>query len=237
MAARPVKTKPNFLAGVQLAGVDLATTLGAKAPIANPTFTTAATAPLFAASGVLSATGGGRFLGTIAAQPSANAHLVGDFYIERTLGFIWLCTASGTPGTWVPIGASGRVIGEASSDSFATGITGVVDIAGLSIASFTVPTGLTATAEMTIPVTLSGAAAVSAVITMTNSAGTVYSDATMYVYMATNASLYPAGTMLRKFTAGTYSLKGRFASLFSVPSVGYGLTGDEGKSWLKVTID
>lgn len=235
-------TAPTAGAGTsttQLATTAFVTTAdNLKAPIANPTFTTAATMPMAIITAALAGTGQLRWLGTISGVPTGSAHVVGDCYVDRTYGFIWLCTAAGTPGSWVNIGGSGRIIGQATSDAFVTsGITAVQDISGLSIASFVVPTGMTATAKMDVPQLDAGGNGVSAVLTMTNSSNTVYSDATAYVYMAVNTSIYPSPTMKRTFTAGTYSLKGRIASLFGIASVGYGLTGDECRPWLEVTLD
>lgn len=45
-----------------------------------------------------------RFVGgTASGAPTTGAHLVGDFVIEQT-GKVYVCTAAGTPGTWVQAG-------------------------------------------------------------------------------------------------------------------------------------
>lgn len=76
------------------------------APIASPTFTGTTTAPEFSASGLTGATAASRYVGaTASGAPTAGTFAVGDYVVDQT-GAMWVCTAAGTPGTWVKIGAS-----------------------------------------------------------------------------------------------------------------------------------
>lgn len=43
--------------------------------------------------------------GTASGAPSTGAFLTGDFAVDQT-GFIWVCTAGGSPGTWIKAGTS-----------------------------------------------------------------------------------------------------------------------------------
>lgn len=50
-----------------------------------------------------------RWLGTTASgAPTGGPHLVGDWVISRDLGDVWVCTAAGSPGTWVSAAATLR---------------------------------------------------------------------------------------------------------------------------------
>lgn len=80
---------------------NLVSDLAAKAPVASPTFTGITTAPEFSASGLTGAVSPTRYVGgTAAVAPVSGTFAVGDFVITLT-GQIYICTAAGTPGTWV----------------------------------------------------------------------------------------------------------------------------------------
>jgi hypothetical protein len=72
-----------------------------KAPKASPTFTGVVTTPALAVSGLTGSLSASRYVGaTASGAPSTGAHLVGDWCWALD-GHLWLCTANGTPGTWV----------------------------------------------------------------------------------------------------------------------------------------
>ena len=57
-------------------------------------------------SGLTGATAAARFVGgTGAGKPITGTFAVGDFVVDQT-GSIWVCTAAGSPGTWVQLGGS-----------------------------------------------------------------------------------------------------------------------------------
>lgn len=57
----------------------------------------------YAASGLTGAINASRYAGaTTTGSPSTGAFLLGDFVIDQT-GLIWICTVSGSPGTWVAL--------------------------------------------------------------------------------------------------------------------------------------
>lgn len=76
-------------------------------PPANAiTQTNTVTGTALIASGLLGAQAGGRYVGTTPnGAPTVGDFLTGDFVIDQT-GSMWVCTFSGTPGTWVQIAAN-----------------------------------------------------------------------------------------------------------------------------------
>lgn len=42
--------------------------------------------------------------GTVSGAPASGAHSLGDFITDYTNGTLWVCTAAGTPGTWLKVG-------------------------------------------------------------------------------------------------------------------------------------
>lgn len=64
--------------------------------------------PTLAPSGLTGATAKSRYVGaTNSGSPVSGTFAVGDFIVDRS-GLMWVCTAAGTPGTWVGLPA-GRV--------------------------------------------------------------------------------------------------------------------------------
>lgn len=75
-------------------------------PMANPTATGVLTAPRVAASGATGATAVSRYVGaTNSGAPVSGTHNTGDWVIARD-GAVYICTAGGTPGTWVDAAAA-----------------------------------------------------------------------------------------------------------------------------------
>ena len=67
------------------------------------TFNHALTAQSLAASGLTGATAASRYAGATAGGPPASGTFsTGDFVADQ-LGYIWVCTAGGSPGTWYPL--------------------------------------------------------------------------------------------------------------------------------------
>lgn len=78
-------------------------TAGIYAPLIGPTFTTSATAPTFIASGLTGATAGAAFVGgTTTNHPVTGTFVTGNVAVAQD-GYIWICTAGGTPGTWIAL--------------------------------------------------------------------------------------------------------------------------------------
>lgn len=60
----------------------------------------------FAPTGLTGATTASRYVGATAnGAPTSGSFQVGDFVIDQT-GTVWICTAAGSPGTWVQIHAA-----------------------------------------------------------------------------------------------------------------------------------
>lgn len=67
----------------------------------QPTFLT------ITAGGLTGAVAASRYVGgTASGAPASGTFLTGDFVIDQT-GKVWVCTAGGTPGTWVQAGGGG----------------------------------------------------------------------------------------------------------------------------------
>jgi hypothetical protein len=68
------------------------------------------TAPVHTASGLTGATSTSRYAGaTAGGAPVSGTFAVGDFVVDNANGAIYICTAAGTPGTWVLVGGSAGV--------------------------------------------------------------------------------------------------------------------------------
>jgi len=79
-------------------------------------------APSYAATGLTGATAAARFAGgTTSGSPSSGAFAKGDAVVDQT-GSLWICTAAGSPGTWVQVTA-GNVAGTVSIANGGTGQT------------------------------------------------------------------------------------------------------------------
>lgn len=102
----------------EAAVTNLTTDLGLKAPLASPTFTGVATSPVFALTGGTGAATAVRWVGGVTSTaPTTGTWLTGDGVIG-TGGKVYVCTAGGTPGTWVDVGSgsSGPPTGAAAGD-------------------------------------------------------------------------------------------------------------------------
>lgn len=75
---------------------------------------------------------------TASGAPASGTFEVGDYVIDQT-GIVWICTAAGTPGTWVDASSSGRELGsvEKTDGNFTSTTIAGVDVTGMSL-SFTV---------------------------------------------------------------------------------------------------
>lgn len=101
------------------------------APVASPTFTGIVTAPEFSASGLTGATSASRYVGaTTSGAPASGTFAVGDFVVAQN-GHIFVCTAAGTPGTWVDVGSVGNLV------TSVAGRTGAVVIAEGDVTNLT----------------------------------------------------------------------------------------------------
>ncbi len=86
-----------------------------KSSGSTQTFTGDISAPAVIASGLSGATSASRYVGaTSSGAPTSGTFATGDFVIDET-GIIWVCSASGTPGTWSRIGATQLIAGSGVS--------------------------------------------------------------------------------------------------------------------------
>jgi hypothetical protein len=75
-----------------------------KSSASAQTFTSNLSAPASTASGLTGATASSRYVGaTASGPPTTGTFAVGDYVIDQS-GVIWVCTAAGTPGTWIVVG-------------------------------------------------------------------------------------------------------------------------------------
>lgn len=89
------------------------------------------------AAGLTGATAASRYVGaTASGAPTSGTFAVGDFIIDQT-GIMWICTAAGTPGTWVDASSTGKELGYSEITSNATttniGFANRVDATGLIV--------------------------------------------------------------------------------------------------------
>ena len=97
-------TAQSITAGYQIAQTIDAHLLGQLAPLSGATFTGEVAGPDFNASGLTGATAGSRFVGaTSSGAPTSGTFVKGDFIVDQ-YGKMWVCTASGTPGSWQSVG-------------------------------------------------------------------------------------------------------------------------------------
>lgn len=81
-----------------------------KSSTSLQTFAGNLSAPALGAAGLTGATAASRYVGaTTSGAPASGTFAVGDFCVDQT-GTIRVCTSAGTPGAWVPVGASGLVL-------------------------------------------------------------------------------------------------------------------------------
>ena len=92
------RTNTESLSNKTLSSVALS---GAATGTASLILTNAIKGTTISSSGLTGATGASRYVGaTSSGSPTSGTFATGDFVIDQT-GIIWICTASGTPGTWV----------------------------------------------------------------------------------------------------------------------------------------
>ncbi len=73
-------------------------------PLTGGTMTGQLVAPDVSVSGLTGATAPSRYVGgTTSGAPAIGTFAVGDFVIDQT-GKVWVCTTTGTPGTWTMVG-------------------------------------------------------------------------------------------------------------------------------------
>jgi len=97
-------TAQSITTGYQIAQTIDANLLGQLAPLSGATFTGEVAGPDFNASGLTGATAGSRFVGaTSSGAPTSGTFVKGDFIVDQ-YGKMWVCTASGTPGSWQSVG-------------------------------------------------------------------------------------------------------------------------------------
>lgn len=80
-----------------------------KSSASQQTFTGNLSSPAYIAAGLTGATAASRYVGaTASGAPSSGTFAIGDFTIDQT-GKLWICTAAGTPGTWLSVQKTMRV--------------------------------------------------------------------------------------------------------------------------------
>ena len=126
---------------------DVATT-SAVPPSVNET--AYLTAPVVEATGI-GPTTAGRYVGQTDGAPTSGAFLIGDFADDPTNATVWICTASGSPGTWAkatPASATTSAAGVVEVEQ----TTSTTPVVGTVVAS-TTPTGeveITGTTAQTV---------------------------------------------------------------------------------------
>lgn len=84
----------------------------------RPSYTNALGKPVGEA-GISGATQPARFVGgTSSGAPSSGTFFTGDFVVDRS-GAMWVCTATGSPGTWIQVGATTNFSTDARKNAWA----------------------------------------------------------------------------------------------------------------------
>jgi hypothetical protein len=104
------------------------------------------------ASGLTGAASASRYVGaTASGAPAAGTFSIGDYVIARD-GAVYICTAAGTPGTWVNAGASGNLVtsvfGRTGAIVAAIGDYSQSQITGLKTSDSPTFAGMTATGSI-----------------------------------------------------------------------------------------
>lgn len=159
--------------------------------------------------GLTGATAATRYVGgTTTGAPVSGTFAKGDVVVAQD-GILWVCTAAGTPGTWVDGSSSGRELAYAESSTVQSGITTVVDLTGIDTGDFTVglrPVYVTLFLPLAYPVTNANIAVVTITDTSNNVTATGYGGLT-----STTLTGVPITVTERISTPGTYRRKGRIA--------------------------
>ncbi|HWZ65821.1 MAG TPA: hypothetical protein VNX65_03410 [Patescibacteria group bacterium] len=191
---------------------------------ASNNFTGNQTAPVFAASGLTGATAASRYVGaTTSGAPTSGTFAVGDVVVDQT-GTLWVCTISGSPGTWKQVSSSnggvtsfntrtGTVV-SAAGDYTAAQVTNAADKSSTSTQTFA-----GAVAGPNLAVTgLTGATAASRYVGGTSSgspttgtflAGDVVVDQTGTLWICTAAGTPGSWKQVSSSNGGVTSFNGR----------------------------
>jgi hypothetical protein len=87
------------------------------------TMSNTVTGTILIPTGNTGATSASRYAGaTASGSPATGTYAVGDFIVAQN-GAIWVCTAAGTPGTWVQIGATGTIYNQSIKANNGTAVT------------------------------------------------------------------------------------------------------------------
>lgn len=173
-----------------------------------------ASAADFAPSGLTGATAASRYAGgTASGAPASGTFAVGDFVIDRS-GAIWVCTASGSPGTWRSIPAASQQFASDSgyvawtgdiftgSTSFSAANIGIAQTSGaICLTRLDIPQPVTANGYLSFQWRQpTGGSPANSYVGLYNSSGTqlfVSSDLT-----STTSNLLRLSTGVTSFTAG-----------------------------------
>lgn len=236
MSATDVEGAIDELATEKANDADVVHDTGTETIAGDKTFSSPVTATAFSSSGLTGATSGMRITGaTAGGAPTSGTFTTGDMVVDRAVGCLWICTSGGSPGTWMNVGGSGRVIAEATSDAVQNNIVSPTDITGLSLASVVVPTGFTATCEVLLPDPYGTTGAISHVW-LADGSNNAYTDSQVFLTHA-GSNFSTCIVLRKKFTAGTYTVKARIEAYFGAGSVNTGFGTDEAHKYIRMTLD
>lgn len=172
--------------------------------------------PYVAPTGLTGATAASRYVGaTTSGAPASGTFNKGDFVVAQD-GIIWVCTAAGTPGTWVDASSTGRELAYAESSVVQSGLTTVeTDITNLSI-TFTV-TNRPVYVEVFLPYLLAVTNSVTASVKLTDEANVLK----RLVPVTLGGASYFGEAFLRAriATPGTYTRKARIVRVLGTGSI------------------
>ncbi len=153
-----------------------------------------------------------RFMGGTNGAPTSGTYQANDFLVDFTTGTVWVCSASGTPGSWVDISGSRELQSATKTDAPMTSIgAAVTDITNLASITFDVLAGWIVEVELDLPWCSVNAANLTMTGYITDASNNVKNLAASARSVA-SGSVGQITVVERISAAGTYTRKGRIVS-------------------------
>jgi hypothetical protein len=130
--------------------------------------------------------------GTVSGAPTTGTFSVGSF-VPAQNGYIWLCTAGGTPGTWVSVGPLPMIVRAVTTSTTATATDRVV-ITTASASGLVVTVAPAVTAARVSPLTIKNVASSTNAITITPGSGLIEGISSVTVNPGSAVDLISDGT-------------------------------------------
>jgi hypothetical protein len=215
---------PGFAADMA-SQVELDTAVGLRVAKAGDTMTGELALPDLSISGLTGAVQPSRYVGaTASGSPTTGTFTQGDVILGRGDATFWLCTASGTPGTWTRIGSE-RILAHVESDATQSGITTITDVTAMVLTDFVITNSALVFGELQF--TAASAVPTAGLVTLTDGANTVIANGGMF--WNNTVEVGPQRVSERITTPGTYTRKLRVQRTSGTGTMTIG--GGTGTKW------